>query len=71
VGEGLVLVERLGARVKDPIDVFDAAGRKIRSLTDGVWDGTDGAGCAVASGVYLSRLTGGGEGSTRKMMLIR
>jgi hypothetical protein len=68
VGEGLILIERLGARVTEPIDVFDAAGRKIRSLADGMWDGTDARGGQVPTGIYLLRGTAP-DGETRVAIL--
>src|SRR5262245_46197131 len=61
--------------------VFDVAGRRLRTLLrsrvpGGVpyrvrWDGTDDAGVAQPSGVYLYRLTAPGATQTRKMMLVR
>lgn len=60
--------------------VFDASGRQVRRLTDGlfaagaheaVWQGDDEQGGAVASGTYFYRLrTAAGE-QTRKMTLLR
>lgn len=62
------------------LDVFDVAGRRIVRLLDRalpagrhsvVWNGRDGAGLRVASGVYLYRLTAGDESATRDMVLRR
>lgn len=60
--------------------VYDASGRQVRRLTDGlfaagaheaVWQGDDEQGGAVASGTYFYRLrTAAGE-QTRKMTLLR
>ncbi len=60
--------------------VYSASGRKVRKLVSGhmragrnsiAWDGRDGAGQPVSSGVYLYRLEAGGRSETRKMLLIR
>ncbi len=62
------------------VDVFTADGRLVRTLvreTQAVgyhvvrWDGRDGRGGEVPSGVYLARLRAGGRVETRKMHLIR
>jgi len=62
------------------IQVFDARGGLVTTLVDGYrdggyhpvrWDGTDGTGRAVASGVYYARLESGGGILTSKMTLIR
>lgn len=62
------------------VAVVDVLGRRVRTLVDGmreggsyrvVWDGRDDAGRAVAAGVYLVRLTAGGQGATRKVVLVR
>jgi hypothetical protein len=62
------------------LTVYDVAGRRVKTLLDGgetephvsvEWDGTDGTGHAVASGVYFVRMTSGGESRTRKAVLLR
>jgi flagellar hook assembly protein FlgD len=62
------------------VAVFDARGRLVRVLDEGVrnagryeevWDGRDAGGRAVASGVYFYRLEGPKSGPARKMLLIR
>jgi subtilisin family serine protease len=67
-----------GAPVR--LDILDPAGRLVRRLVQRwydpgfhrvAWDGRDDAGRAVASGVYLSRLTAAGDVATRKMILVR
>lgn len=61
--------------------IFDLRGREVRRLLDGAplpagrhvvaWDGRDGAGRAVASGLYLYRLRAGSVVEERKMLLTR
>jgi len=62
------------------IQVFDARGGLVTTLVDDFrddgyhpvrWDGTDGTGRAVASGVYYARMESGGGTLTNKMTLIR
>jgi hypothetical protein len=61
------------------LQIFDVAGRPVRALpvatTAGtgaaVWDGRDADGRAVASGVYVCRLTAGSQAATRRMLLVR
>jgi hypothetical protein len=60
--------------------VYDAAGRRVRTLVDtamppgnqaAAWDGLDNDGKRVASGVYFYRLEAGSFVQTRRMVLIR
>jgi enediyne biosynthesis protein E4 len=68
------------------LDVIDVAGRRVRTLLDesgapgvhrAVWDGRDADGRAVASGVYLMRMTTAPDGDgprevrTRRMIRMR
>lgn len=62
------------------IQVYDAAGRRVARLDQGVrsagghetlWDGRDAAGRPCASGVYFYRLEGIPAAGTRKMLLLR
>ena len=62
------------------LQVYDARGGLVRTLIDGqrpagpqsvVWDGRDGAGRAMASGVYLYRLSAGDLVQQRKMTLVK
>ncbi len=62
------------------VSIFDAAGRKVRTLIDGgrpaghhsvVWDGRDDASHSVGSGVYYYTVKAGDEESSRKMMLLK
>jgi flagellar hook assembly protein FlgD len=60
--------------------VHDASGRVVRRLQNDLrpvgsyvasWDGTDCRGLAVPAGVYFVRLDANGEGSSRRVTLIR
>jgi len=60
--------------------IYDVQGRIVRRLVDGVrragshaivWDGRDGTGNAVPSGIYLYRLESGPQSQTRKMILLQ
>ena len=63
------------------LEIFDAAGRRVRWLVVGesypagrhavVWSGRDDSGRAVASGAYISRLRADGEVSTGRLLLLR
>ena len=63
------------------LEIFDAAGRRVRSIdqrvlpgqTQIVWDGRDTGGSALASGIYYYRLNGtaDGTGARGRLALIR
>lgn len=62
------------------VRLFDARGRLVHELVDGrydvgehevVWDGQDGRGAHVASGVYFVRFEAGGVVETRRVALVR
>lgn len=62
------------------LEIYDAKGRLISRLADGemsagrhdvAWSGVDRTGGAVASGVYYSRLSFGGESRTGRLVLVR
>ncbi|NNM32369.1 MAG: T9SS type A sorting domain-containing protein [Gemmatimonadetes bacterium] len=68
---GWVRLQILGDHAPDVITIFDARGRRVRTLDTQsrpsvVWDGRDTAGRSLASGVYFARTRGGsGEASVR------
>jgi len=62
------------------VEVFDVGGRRVATLLEGPlkagpqsvrWTGTDDAGHAVKSGVYVCRLAMAGTWKTLKLMLMR
>lgn len=62
------------------LQIFDALGRNVRTLARGEqppgvhtvsWDGRDGGGESLASGIYIYRLSAGTFVQTRKMLLLR
>jgi flagellar hook assembly protein FlgD len=62
------------------IDVFDAAGRRLKSLFTGeaapgnhvvTWDGTAETGSPVPSGTYFLRMVAGRDSFTRRMVVLR
>jgi hypothetical protein len=62
------------------LDVFDVAGRLVRTLADGphaaglhaaAWNGADAAGRPSAPGVYYVRLAADGQDRTRSVILLR
>lgn len=70
----------VGATQDVSLVVYDATGRVVRTLVDGVtrfgthrvtWDGRDNSGNTVGSGIYFYRLTAGKHVEARKMVLIK
>ena len=70
----------LGSTTGVRIAVYDVAGRLVRVLTDGEWDagdhavrwdGLDGEGRRVATGVYFYSMRAPGFEDTRKIVLLR
>jgi flagellar hook assembly protein FlgD len=62
------------------LDVHDVRGRRVAELAAGMfspgrhefrWDGRDGGGRSVASGVYLVRLHGDGIDASRTLAVVR
>ena len=61
------------------LEIFNLLGQRVATLVDGtrlagfhtvLWDATDAVGQAVGAGVYIYRLSGGGETWSRKMVLV-
>jgi hypothetical protein len=70
----------LRAAGEHELAVYDATGRLVKVLSRGNlpagaytarWNGTNGRGSAVASGVYFYRLSAPGFAETRKMVLLK
>jgi len=70
----------LGADAEVSLRIYDVSGRLVRDLVAGTraagphrerWDGRDGSGRGVASGVYFARLKVGTETQLRQMLLVR
>jgi hypothetical protein len=62
------------------LDVYDVRGRALRRLVDAelpagrhraVWDGRDGSGHVLPSGVYFYRVRAGSASLVRRMLLVR
>jgi hypothetical protein len=62
------------------IEVYNLQGARVRTLVDGdrpagrhsaIWDGRDGNGHQVASGVYLFRFVGNGVEKVQRVVLMR
>lgn len=63
------------------LSIYDAAGRRVRTLLDGLprggeiehavsWDGRDGAGLRVPAGLYFARIRAGLESRSSKVALL-
>ncbi len=75
-----VIAFELPAPGRVSLRIYDATGRLVRSLVDGMlergrhdveWSGEDELGHAAGSGVYIYRLETGGMSLTRRMVLLR
>ncbi len=71
---------RLGSETDIRLEIFDTRGRLVRVLDEGmrsagehsvVWNGRDGEGRELSSGVYFYRLLGNEERQTRKMLMLK
>lgn len=69
-----------GGSPKATLQVYDLSGRLVATLLDGAvgsdrqivtWNGRDGRGEGLASGIYFARLAANGEESFRKMTLLK
>ena len=74
-----IIPYQLPAPMHVRLEVFNVLGQRIATLVDGArpagshtasWEATDAGGRAVAAGVYLYRLSGGGAHLIRRMVLI-
>lgn len=70
----------LDAAADVELTVHDLLGRTVRTLVDGplaagehqlVWDGRDGSGAPLASGVYFARLATARGAQTQRLLLVR
>jgi putative hemolysin len=73
-------IPRGGGSSEVAMDVYDALGRRVRTLVDAevapgrhrvIWDGTDQTGVPVASGVYFYRISWNGRSETKRMVLLK
>jgi hypothetical protein len=78
--EGATIRFALGRASRATLAIFDASGRRVRTLVDGDlaggehaarWDGRDARGGLAAAGVYFYRLESGNFTSTQKLILLR
>jgi hypothetical protein len=69
----------LPSRMSVRLSIHDLRGRQVRLLAEGTfdagayprdWDGRDGSGRRVASGVYFCRLDAGGDVQAQKLTLV-
>ena len=74
------IVYQLPQHARAQLTVYNLVGQPVKRLVDGVqpagaylvsWDGTDSAGKAVGSGVYLYRLEAGEYRQTRRLLLLK
>ncbi len=75
-----VIRYQLPEKARVTLTVYDIGGSEVKTLVRALqspgsyeiqWDGTNRAGAAVASGVYLYRLAAGAYKATGKMLLVR
>jgi flagellar hook assembly protein FlgD len=74
-----ILLE-LPVRDRVCVSIYDAAGRRVRDLYEGVlgagaqslfWDSRDDRGRQVPAGIYLVRASAGGATATSRQMILR
>jgi aminopeptidase N len=79
-GETFTIRFAVSCPLRARVEIFDPLGRSVRRLVDrlvgrGVhetaWPGTDRAGNRVAPGVYLCRVSAGGEQVTSRLLIVR
>ncbi|MBN1885813.1 MAG: S8 family serine peptidase [Candidatus Krumholzibacteriota bacterium] len=70
----------LPERTRVRLDVYAPDGRHVATLVDGerdagihtvMWDGVNGRGAPVSSGIFFCRMRAGGRTETRKLILVR
>ena len=80
MGETVGIRYSVGSKCHVRLEVFDVAGRRVRTLVSGVrepgayltdWDRVDSAGIRVARGIYVVRLLAGDEAVARKVVNMR
>lgn len=78
--DATTLTISLPDRRRIELAVFDVTGRLVAEIERGtfgpgilrrIWNGTDGAGRRVASGVYFARIRSGGVEASRKIVVVR
>lgn len=76
----VVIPVELAAGMSARLDVYDAAGRLVRTLREGdlpagtqevAWDGKDAQGMSVPAGVFYARLSAGGTVAVQPMVLVK
>ena len=79
-GAEVVLSLSLPGTAHAAIEIYDLRGRLVRTLLSGqlgagthpaVWDGRDGGGTRVASGIYFARASVGDWRGAQKLVLLR
>jgi flagellar hook assembly protein FlgD len=74
-----VLRFRLARSAQIRLEVFDPAGRRVRTVWDGDlgvgehelrWDGSNDAGAAVSAGLYFQRFRGDGVEEVQRVIRI-
>ncbi len=62
------------------LEIYNILGQKVTTLFEGMaspgkteilWDGTDGSGRSVASGIYFYKLSASGTAQSKKMLLLK
>lgn len=78
--DGSEIVYSLAAEGTARLAVYDVTGRRVRELANGTqaagphrvrWDGRDGEGRSLGSGVYMVRLEAAGQARERKLVRVR
>lgn len=76
---GMSLALQLAVATRVRLDILDVSGRRVRTIANGPfsagravlrWDGRDGTGGRVGSGVFFARLSMGGETQSARFVLL-